>query len=734
MDTRSETKVPDPQRLLRIGETAAAGYYEGLRQGLPYPREWGLAYRTMYEHMPVRIDGDHLLYPYEPFYEAVASYGDNAMHGGVHDAASMILNRHHSRGFEVLGSFAERKKAQYPGEAAFIDELLADLRSRHLNRGSWVHSIPDVHTVLTRGFRGIRDDLERSIAGADDAEMPLMLALRDCADGVEGYWNNTREALRRATAEAEGSRAEELCFAAREFENGFMEPAVTFAGGLLAVNFLWMLDACDSIGRLDYELGELLERDLASGRITIERVRRMLDDFWHYFENMNGWNLTIGGSTPDGGTCYNRLTEECLLCDIRTHIRRPNLSLRVTHDMPARIWELTAQDIFSGTGKPALYHDDLYTAALRRLMPRVTPEDAALVAYGGCTETMLPGLSCVDSKLGNINFAKVLEDFLYLEDEAGQPRFASYGSFEAFLDAFEAYIAQRTREAAAVFDEKIRSNMHDIDPKLMRTLFTSDCVRNRRSFEAGGARYNFSIVSYDGTTTAADSLMAIRHVIYEERVVTPAQLLEALRADFRGWETLQARLNAAPKFGNGLDEDDRLCTRPLAFAWRELLRYECPRGSGGKYLPSIILFSTYQNTGRQVGATPDGRHAGEPLNDSIGAYRGNDTHGPTALLRSVLQLPLSEAAGTPVLNLRLNGSLLRGQEGAAVLRALTESFFEGGGMQIQYTVQSSEEMRAAQREPEKHRNLIVRIGGYSEYFNYLSRELQDTVIRRTEQA
>ncbi len=194
-DGKDRERNMDIEHLRRIGETAAAGYYDGLQRGLPYPREWGLAYRSMYEHMPVRIDSDHLLYPYEPFYEAIASYGDNAMHGGVHDAASMILNRHHSRGYEVLGGIAERKKAQFPEDAAFIDELLADLRGRHLNRGSWIHSIPDVHTVLTRGFRGIRTDLEAGIAAADEKELPLLLALRDCADGVEGYWKKVLRPL-----------------------------------------------------------------------------------------------------------------------------------------------------------------------------------------------------------------------------------------------------------------------------------------------------------------------------------------------------------------------------------------------------------------------------------------------------------------------------------------------------------------------------------------------------------
>jgi formate C-acetyltransferase len=193
---------------------------------------------------------------------------------------------------------------------------------------------------------------------------------------------------------------------------------------------------------------------------------------------------------------------------------------------------------------------------------------------------------------------------------------------------------------------------------------------------------------------------------------------------------VQRRLLAAPKFGNDDPYVDSIGREILEYAWRELYSHQPPRG--GRYLASCILFATYGASGQHVGATPDGRPARQPLVDSVGAVAGRDTHGPTALLNSVASLPLRLAVGTPVLNIRLHKSLLQGKRNLAKVAAMVRAFFGKGGLQIQVSVISKEDMLAAMKEPEKHGDLIVRIGGYSEYFTRLSRELQKTVVARTE--
>jgi formate C-acetyltransferase len=227
-----------------------------------------------------------------------------------------------------------------------------------------------------------------------------------------------------------------------------------------------------------------------------------------------------------------------------------------------------------------------------------------------------------------------------------------------------------------------------------------------------------------------DSAAAIKKTIFDDKSVSASELVEALKNDFKGHENVRRKLLAAPKFGNDDNYVDEVGADLIDYSWKELYSHETPRG--GRYIASCILFTTYFGAGRAVGATPDGRKAFEALVDSVGAVPGCDEKGPTALLKSVSKLPLWLAAGTPVLNMRFQKSLFSNEESIAKLAKLVRAFFKQGGMQIQISVLDSKEMRNAQKEPEKHKDLIVRIGGFSEYFNVLDKDLQETVINRTE--
>jgi formate C-acetyltransferase len=337
---------------------------------------------------------------------------------------------------------------------------------------------------------------------------------------------------------------------------------------------------------------------------------------------------------------------------------------------------------------------------------------------------MIGGLSNVGSLEGELNLAALLEQTLaagpaVLADEA------------TLLAALKATIAAATEAFVAEHDAALRRRFERGDPKLYRTLFTRDCVRRRRGFEAGGARYNWAVVSYQGIANLIDSLAAIRAVLFGPAAVGAEELLAALKADFEGFESLRQRLAAAPKFGNDDPRADQPGCEIVAYAWDCLLAHRTPRG--GRYLPSCILFATYADAGAPVGALPDGRRAGQPLTDSVGPVAGRDTHGPTAMLNSVLKLPLARAAGTPVLNLRFSRDLFHSAAGLAAAAGLVRGFFAQGGMQIQVSVLDGETLRAAQRQPEQYGDLLVRIGGYSEYFTRLSPALQDSVLARTEQ-
>lgn len=719
--------------LRELGEWAALGFYEAI--DLPRPRAFGRAFRRLYENMEIVIPPGKLLIPYEPL-----PHARNMQSHGVWFATSLIMNLHHHSGFHVAPDIVEQKKADFPQHAPAIDAIAEDLQRRLVFFGGYTHSNPDMRRIVGEGFIAMQRELDEQIAQveadadkADPAQRHLLAALKDYSAGVLAFHQRTTTALRQAAEEHP-----EMQPIAQAFASCFLQPAQTFLQGFLAVNFAWMLDGCDSIGRPDQVLGRLYERDIAAGAITPDFARRLLDELFQSFERLNAWNLQIGGRTPDGRDGVNALTLEFIDACRRNHIRRPNVAFRITRDTPDAAIIRALEALREGVGRPALYNDDLYIQTLCDMNLGLSPEDARELGFGGCTETMIAGLSNVGSLEGEINFAKALELALYdgydpiarrrVGPHTG--RFTDFPDFDAFLAAVRRQIQFLTDSFVSSASAQLRRRFDEGDPKLYRTMFTRDCVKRRKSFEAGGARYNWCVVSYQGMANLIDSLAAIRSCVFQRETISKADLLAALAADYQGHESTRQRLLGAPKFGNDIAEVDSLARDIIGFAWRELCAHETPRG--GRYLASCILFNTYADAGRTVGATPDGRNALTPLADSAGPYAGRDRRGPTAMLSSVTTLPLDLAIGTPVVNIRLQRQMLEQSEALQNIVSLIRGYFAKGGLQIQITVISKEQMLAARREPEKHGDLIVRIGGFSEYFTRLSSSLQESVIQRTE--
>lgn len=728
----------DLDTLRELGEWAALGFYEARQEHLPWPIPYGRAYRRLYENMQIRVPEGRRLFPCEPL-----PCARNMESDGLWFAASLICDFNHDRGLRVSAPAAEVRKAVFPQHAAFIDALVADLSARLVHFGGYTHSNPDIRRVVDQGVLAMESELDGELAAAvkedpRSGERRLLAAVKEYVVGVRCFHGRVVRAVRQAARTAAEPRRGELLWLAANLKASFVVPASNFVQGLLAVNFVWMLDGCDSIGRLDQALGALFERDLADGRLDLGLARELLDEMWRNFERFNGWNLQLGGCTPEGRDGCNRLTRECLLACRRNRFRRPNVALRIAGSTPDDVLSLALETLREGSGRPALYNDDLYIETLRAMNLGLTLEDAREIGFGGCTETMIAGLSNVGSLEGMLNLAKCLELALHdgrdpvsgSQEGPHTGAFADFATFDAFLAAVKAQIARMTDAFATDMNERLRLRFTRGDPKVYRTFFTRDCVKRRRSFEAGGARYNWSVVSYHGIANLIDSLAAVKRCVYEEGSVAAAELLAALKADFDGHDATRGRLSASPRFGNDDDAADALGRDILDFAWKTLYAYAPPRG--GRYLASCILFATYANAGRTVGALPDGRRSGEPLADSVGPMQGRDRSGPTAMLNSVVKLPLWRAVGTPVLNIRLARELLESGRGLAAAAGLVRSYFARGGLQIQVSVLDREELIDAQRNPERHGDLIVRIGGYSEYFTRLTRELQDAVLARTE--
>jgi formate C-acetyltransferase len=729
----------DLATLKELGEWAALGFYEGL--DAPWPRPFGLAFRRLYENMPINLAPDRCLLPDAPFYPLRHCFTK----GGAWCATALVCDFDHNRGLRVNTEVAEEKKREFPQHAAFLDAFVADLKVRLPHFGGYTHSNPDMRRVVGEGFLAMERELEGELAavrsqgeGACAEELNLLLALQDYAAGVRAFHTRAATAISDLARRAADERRARLEQIAAAFAEGFLRAARTFLQGLLAVHFTWLLDGCDSIGRPDQVLGALFEKDLAAGTLDLAFARGLLDELFQQFERFNGWNMQIGGRRPDGRDGCNALTRECLAACGRNRQRRPNVALRLTRETPLAALTQALEVLREGAGRPALYNDDLYIETLARMDLGLSVEDAREIGFGGCTETMIAGLSNVGSLEGEINLAKALELALHdgydpVAKAQGGPhtgRFEDFADFASFLGAVRRQIQYATDAFVAQDKRALRERFGKGDPKLYRTFFTRDCVRRHKSFEGGGARYNWCVVSYQGIANLVDSLAALKSCVFDEKLLAAREVLDALDADFAERADVLRTLRAAPKFGNDIEWVDGLGSETLRFAWETLYQHQPPRG--GRYIASCILFATYAGAGRTVGALPDGRRALEPLADSVGPVAGRDTRGPTAALNSVAALPLTLAAGTPVLNLRFQKALLQSQSGLRKVGDLIRAFFAKGGMQAQVSVLSREEMLAAQAEPEKHGDLLVRIGGYSEYFCKLSRPLQDSVIARTE--
>ena len=382
--------------------------------------------------------------------------------------------------------------------------------------------------------------------------------------------------------------------------------------------------------------------------------------------------------------------------------------------MPDEVWQEVYASLGTSCGQPALYNENEYQKVLAREFPEIPEADRLRCCFGGCTETMLEGMSNVGSDDMGLHAALIYDRFT-------RAHLAEFDTFEAYYDALVEEMHKETADALDQLDA-FRRGRGKYRPQPVRTLFVEDCLDRRMDFNAGGARYYWSVSNVAGLINVVDSLSVVRELIFETGEYNAETFFEAM--DGRDPVFLK-KAHRCPCYGVDDDRIDLLAADLAGKIYDGFNLRQC--WPSGKYLTVSNQFVTYESAGRLVLATPDGRAAYEPLCDSVGANRGRDTQVPTAMLNSVAKVPFNRVLGTPILNFRMRKEHL-----STHLKPLVQAFFEKGGMQMQVSCLSREEILDAMKHPERHENLVVRIGGYSEYFNRLSPTLQQTVLERTE--
>lgn len=703
-------------------EYLAAGYYED-PDASPL-RRMARGLRRHFEHAPLPEWNGEVLYP----------TGHTSLplnHAAVRFSYSFSLTLNTDR-------LADKIHASPNGAGEVLKAVESDLRNMYrigwvaipgeysLGGGGYTHSIINFGRILREGLSGYAVRLERYAANNDDPnKADFYSAMQDVIEGLitlNYRIRNLIEAMVIADPDLKHPGLELLA----ALEQAPLNPARNFYEAIVGANLMWYVDGCDDLGRFDQDLGPYLEADLdrkpGKGVVSREDALSLVRMLWRNVDVNSGWNVALGGSDVNGNAAYNTLTELCL--EAVAGLRRPNVALRVRQDMPDRIFDRAVEAIASGCGLPAMYNEEGYLNALPRIFPDIGA-DVAHYAFGGCTETMVHGRSNVGSIDGGLNLLGVLSETI-------RKHLPSVETFEAFMETALADIRDTLVRVIECVNKDQRLKA-EFQPQPLRTLLIDDCLERGVEYNAGGARYNSGVINLGGLANVADSLAAIRDLVFGGRV-SARDMIAALEADFdaaAGHDGVLRLIRSCPKFGNDDDRVDDIAVRVATEAFEEIRSHRTWRGDT-TFEPACIMFVTYAFAGETVPATPDGRRSGEPVADSIGAMQGRDTHGPTAMLQSVAKLPLHDAIGTPIVNIRFARDLFNTHEGREKFKSIVRAYFAMGGMQLQVSVIDQAAICDAILHPDRHADLIVRIGGYSEYFNNLTPELKQSVLERTE--
>ena len=396
------------------------------------------------------------------------------------------------------------------------------------------------------------------------------------------------------------------------------------------------------------------------------------------------------------------------------------------------------ETIATGVGMPALFNDDVIFRTLT--YNGVSPQDVWNYGIVGCVEACVPGKIAGMTAGGHLNMAKALELALHngVSQTSGKRIGLSTGdagefsSFEDLLSAYEKQVKYLT--AVNIEAANIAGNVNKLlgHCPLMSCLL-DDCIGRGKDLVDGGTKYSLSGISVFGSSNTADGLMALKKLVFEQKLYTMRQVVDALAADFEGDEEMRQRfLNQQTRFGNDVPEVDELVNTLCAIHANFAAVH--PDARGGHFTCGIWPVNGQVNTGRHTGALPDGRHKGEPVVDGVGACQGRDLNGPTALLQSVARLNNVEhwAAGNTC-NIKFSKTSVSSGNGLVCMENLVNVFMELGGQELQINVVDAQTLKDAQERPEAYADLVVRVAGYSAYFTTLDRAIQNEIISRTEQ-
>ncbi len=666
--------------------------------------------------------------------------------------------------------------------------------------------------VLAVGYEGIIAQVEEELAKCDPGDRDyctrsqfLQAVLISCRAVIRYALRYAELAEKEAAGCADGARKKELLQIA---SNCRRVPAKGATGFYEACQSFWFVQQLLQIessghsispGRFDQYMYPYYKKDLEEGRLTREFAQELLDCIWVKLNDLNkcrdaasaegfaGYslfqNLIVGGQDRDGNDVTNDLSFMCITASKHVFLPQPSLSIRVWNKTPHALMLKAADLTRTGIGLPAYYNDEVIIPSLLNM--GLTMEDAREYNIIGCVEPQKAGKTEGWHDAAFYNMCRPLELVFSNGYDKGEKisietgRVEDMATFEEFYDAYKKQMNYNISLLVNA-DNAIDVAHATRCPLPFLSCMVDDCIKRGKTVQEGGAVYNFTGPQGFGIANMADSLYAIKKLVFEEKKVTLAEYKRALAMNYgqgfdeisaaeiatqivremeatgmkvdesqiaamiatvmetelpaeekQKYEALRAMIDEVPKFGNDIEEVD-MFARDVAYTYtRPLLHYQNPRG--GQFQAGLYPVSANVPLGAQTGATPDGRLAHTPVADGVSPSAGKDVHGPTAAANSVSKLDHGIASNGTLFNQKFHPTALSGEKGLENFVALIRSYFDQKGSHMQFNVVDRETLLDAQKHPEKYAHLVVRVAGYSALFTTLSKSLQDDIIRRTEQ-
>jgi formate C-acetyltransferase len=652
--------------------------------------------------------------------------------------------------------------AQIPQDTRVLRDAGMIYINRKAVRG-WGETTAGYQAVLEEGIAGLvgrvrarRAELDLTRAG-DYAKDCFLRATEIAADGMirlAHRYADQAEAL--AATEGDPVRRAELDGIAQICRRVPEHPARTFHEALQA---LYLYQCCLIMeqnaasynpGRIDQYLYPFYRADLAAGRITQARAQELLDCLWVKFsetclfqdavtaEFAAGYpmfqNVCAGGIDVTGSDAVNELSYMVLQATMDVRLYQPSLSVRYNMAKnPAPFLRKIVELVRLGTGFPAFHNDE---AGIRMVMNKGIPlREAYDWNPCGCVETNLAGRLRHYTALADINLGGIVELALtngvnrksgaQIAPKTGDP--TAFSSYSEFLEAVKAQL--RYAISAAVKGSHVIDDICLERPVPALSLSFKECVEKGLDYSQGGAKYNTGNgIILIGVADLVNSLAAVKSCVFEAGTVSMGQLTQALAADFEGYSDVQERLASAPKYGNDDAAADGIVPGIYTFIADEIESYS---SKFGRMTPGILPVSGNTPFGLEVGALPSGRRAWQPLADGVSPSGGTDLAGPSAVLRSAAQIPHDRFVQGTLLNMKIEPEFLETEAGLTELMALLRSLCTLGVFHVQFNVIDRDLLLEAQRHPEAHKGLLIRVAGYTAYFTELGKDVQDEIIGRT---